>query len=128
MGYRARFSGEITVTPPLSWEIIKYPTRVRRGLQDLRIRLHEEVTDTAEGQYKVITGIAVAPAVAGEAYAGYDMVDELQALVDAYGKSHQFSGHIEAIGDEGDQWRLMVRDGKAVQVYPRVVWPDEEGT
>lgn len=122
MGYRARFSGEITITPPLTWAEIKHKSR--RGLQDLRIRLHEDVTDTDQGQNRIVTGVAVAPGTTDEAYAGYDMVPELQSLVDAYG-SHEFSGHIEATGEEGDQWRLLVRDGKAIQVYPRVVWPDE---
>lgn len=123
MGYLARFSGEITITPPLTWADF---TRLQRpGLQDLRIRLHEEVTDTDEGQNRVITGVAVAPGTS-EPFAGYDMVAELQSLVDTYGHSHQFSGHIEATGEEGDRWRLLVRDGHAVQVYPRIVWPDEE--
>ena len=82
-----------------------------------------EVTDTAEGQNRIISGVAVAADYSEGS--GYDMVPELQSLVDAYGKSHQFTGHIEATGEEGDQWRLLVRDGKAVQVYPRVVWPDD---
>ncbi len=32
----------------------------------------------------------------------------------------------DAKGEEGDKWRLAVRDGQAVQVQPRIVWPDEE--
>lgn len=124
MGYRARFSGEVTITPSLTWAEIG--RTARQDLRDLRIRFHEDVTDTDTGQVKVITGVAVKPGTTEGA--GYDMVAELQSLVDAYGKSHRFTGRIEATGEEGDQWRLLVRDGKAVQVYPRVVWPDDQET
>lgn len=128
MGYSARFSGEITITPPLTWGEMraKVETPQADGLQDLRLRLHEEVTDTPEGQLKVITGQAVRPDYAQGK--GYDMQAELQSLVDAYGSSHQFAGYIEATGDEGDRWRLCVRNGKVVQVYPQVTWPDDEAS
>jgi Family of unknown function (DUF6205) len=123
MGYKANFTGEIAITPPLTWARIRQPFG-DRILQDLRIRQDEDVRDSDEGQVKVITGVAVEPT---SSYgSGYGMVDDLQALVDVHGSGHQFTGHIEATSEEGDKWRLAVRDGQAVQVHPRIVWPDEE--
>ena len=119
MGYRARFTGEITISPPLTW-----PELGKQSLQnDLRIELRQEVTDTDTGQVTVITGVAVK---AASPSSGYKMLDELQALLGVYGGTHQFTGHIEAVGEEGDRWRLLVRDGKAVQVYPQIIWPGED--
>lgn len=123
MGYKANFSGEITITPPVAWAEIRQPLG-DRVLQDLRIRQDEDVQHSDESQVKVITGVAVEPATTYGS--GYGMVDDLQALVDAHGGSHQFTGYIEATGEEGDKWRLAVRGGQAVQVEPRIIWPDEE--
>lgn len=122
MSYLARFTGEITITPPLTWAEIRQPGR--RPLQDLKIRQHEEARDGEKGRWLEITGVAVT-AFTGEPFGGYGMLDELQSLIDAFGASHAFAGYIEALGEEGDQWRLTVRDGRAVQVTPRLVWPDE---
>ena len=100
MGYKANFTGEIAITPPLTWAEIRQPFG-DRILQDLRIRQYEDVQDSDEGQVRTIKGVAVEPA---STYgSGYGMVDDLQALVDTHGGSHQFAGHIEATGEEGDK-------------------------
>src|SRR6266567_4445831 len=116
MGYKAHFSGEITITPPLTQAEIRQPLG-DPVLQDLRIRQDEDVQDGDESQVKVITGVAFEPVTSYGS--GYGMVDDLQALVDVHGGGHQFTGHIEATGEEGGKWRLAVRDGRALQVEPR---------
>lgn len=120
MGYNTRFSGEILIDPPLTWaEIRRGP-----GLQDLRLRLVEDVQDTEDGRVTKVTAVAVAP-LTTDAYSGYAIEAELQALVDAHGASHQFLGYISADGaDAGDMWRHSVVDAKAVRITPRIVWPD----
>ena len=122
MGYYTRFEGEISIVPPLTWaEIKKGP-----GLQDLRLRTVEDVEETAEGHVTRVTADAVVP-ITEDSYKGYSIREELQALAKAH-KSHQFTGYISAEGeDAGDLWRLAVKDGKAVQIRPRIVWPDEGG-
>lgn len=90
---------------------------------DLTIRFNEETRDTPDGRTTIITGVAVMPTYSEGS--GYDMVDELQSLLNAFDGDHEFTGYIEAVGEEGDRWRLLVRDGQAVQVYPRIIWDDQ---
>lgn len=120
MGYEARFSGEIAITPPLTWAEI----RTSPGLEDLRIRVHEDVTDTPAGQNRVLTGVAVA-AAHDFPYGGYGMLSELEALARAHFRRHEFAGFIEALGDEGDRWRITICDGHAVRQVGRVAWEPE---
>lgn len=125
MGYEARFTGEIGIDPPLTWAELDGDDSPVHTLRDLRVSTHEEVTSTATARMSVITGRAVTAAFG--TFAGYGMKEELQSLVDAFGAG-RFTGHIEAVGEEGDRWRLAVRDGEAVQVYPQITWPEEAGT
>jgi len=120
VGYTARFSGRITITPPLSWAEL----RNSPGLGDLRILVHEDVTDHVLGQHRVLTGTAIV-AAHDFPYGGYAMLSELEALASTHCRKHIFSGFIEAAGDEGDRWRLTIRDGRAVRQVGTVVWHDE---
>lgn len=122
MGYYTRFSGEIAILPPLTW------TEIKNGpdLQDLHLRIDEDVEETSVGRIIRVMADAVVP-VQEDSYKGYGIVEELQALVNAHKSLHHFVGYISAEGeDAGDLWRLAVKDGKAVKVKPRIVWPDEE--
>ncbi|MFV2172270.1 DUF6205 family protein [Actinomadura sp. LOL_016] len=119
MAYNSRHTGHITIAPPLTWaEIKKGP-----GLQDVRLVLDEDVTDTDEGRATRITCAAIAP-LTGDRFAGYRILEELQALIDVHGRTHTFAGHIEAVGEDGGRSRYQVDGAKAVQVQPRIVWPD----
>lgn len=120
MGYYTRFDGEISIVPPLTWAEIKRGP----GLQDIRLRTIEDTQETDEGRITRVTADAVIPLME-DSYKGYSIVEELQALVDAHGKRHAFTGYISAEGEEaGDLWRLAVKDGRAVKVEPRIVWPE----
>jgi len=122
MGYYTRYSGEIHIEPPLTWTEAKSGP----GLQDLRLRTVEHGFQTDEGRSVTVTASAVMP-LTDQPYKGYDIIEELQALVDAHGKRHEFIGHIEALGEQPyDMWRLMVKGGKAVKVKPRIVWDEGE--
>lgn len=121
--YAARFTGETTITPPLSWQELHGSP----GLEDLRVRIHEDITETPLGQNRVLTGVAITAAHDFE-YGGYGMEGELEALLRAHGKKHVFAGCIEALGEEGDRWRLTVRDGQVVRQVGRTVWEDEPET
>jgi hypothetical protein len=121
MGYYTRFDGEIRIEPPLTWAEIKRGP----GLQDIRLRTVEDTQETDEGRITRVTADAVTPLME-DSYKGYSIVEELQSLVDAHGKNHRFVGYISAEGEEaGDLWRLAVKNGKAVKIEPRIVWPDE---
>ena len=107
-----RLTGEITITPPLTWDEIRSPRR--RGLQDLRFRTEDEPAPPGTLPARVVTGHAVTPVASGP-YMALDVLPELQSIVDAYGHAHAFAGRITATAGDGQQWELAVRDRKAVR-------------
>jgi hypothetical protein len=107
-----RLTGEITITPPLSWTEIRSPRR--RGLQDLRFRTEDQPAPPGTLPARTVTGHAVTP-VTSDPYMALDVLPELQSIVDAYGHGHAFAGRITAADASGEQWELTVRDGKAVR-------------
>lgn len=130
MGYYTRFGGEIRITPPLPWVEIKTSPFVVTGDygsvdRDCKLRIVEESVDTDEGTLIRRHADAVVCTYDGQTKA-YCIVEHLQELLDLHGEGHTFGGYIEAEGEEaGDLWRLMVKNGRAVKVEPRIVWPDE---
>lgn len=55
-------------------------------------------------------------------------VEALVAIVNVYSDDDgaTFTGYLECQGEEaGDLWRVYVRNGQAVRVDPKIVWPDE---
>jgi hypothetical protein len=55
----------------------------------------------------------------------YEIVEQLQDIVDAFGPGREFAGYLAADGSEpGDIWRLAVVGRRATKVTPRIVWPD----
>lgn len=56
----------------------------------------------------------------------YGIIAEVQKIVDILGDGYTYSGYIELNGEEsGDLWRIYIRQGKAVEVQPQIVWPEE---
>jgi hypothetical protein len=129
MGYYTRFEGEIIIDPPLAWGEVKDSPWLSDEHGDVVLLLAEETVteDTDEGTsvFTRKTGAAVVP-VTDDSYKGYDIVRHLQQIVDAF-PGHIFTGYISAEGEEaGDLWRLAVKDGRAVKIKPRIVWPEDE--
>lgn len=121
MGYEAHWTGEITITPPLTWAEIRNSTK----LSDLQLRLKETVEDTATGRTTVTAAVAIEPLEMGS-YNGYSVDVELQMLIDAH-PSHRFEGVIKALPEDpdGTPWRYLVRDREVVQQHPVTEWVDE---
>lgn len=124
MGYESHWTGEVRIEPPLSWaeiRAVKSP-----GMQDVKLRLVEDVEDTPTGQIRTVTAVAVQPATS--VFNGYSIHEELQALVDAH-KAHEFTGAIEArpLDPGGESWRYVIRDRQVVRQVARTVWVDEDG-
>lgn len=127
MSYSNRFSGAITITPPLTWEQIQSAPKTR----DAELRIIEERTDTATGW----SAAMIANAIVGpdEPCSGHSVEEDIAALVgyvsDHCGQ-HEITGHIEVEWDPGfgePPSRYVVRDGRVVEVKARIVWP-EDGT
>lgn len=124
MGTNSNFSGEVTITPPLTWNEIKATQLIKLIGTDSEVRLDitEQKTDTPDGELTIKTCSRIIPTSASP-YRGYYVQEALQAAIDQ-NPGHIFAGHIEAVLEDGSYMcRFLVRDGKVRKVEP--VWPDE---
>ncbi|MBA4865966.1 hypothetical protein H1V43_32405 [Streptomyces sp. PSKA54] len=134
MGYITRVTGEFGITPPLTWTEIKSSPfePVGRGAYcaidiDLALRVEETSVDTEEGTLVRRTASALVMPYIDE-YRARDLIEQVQRCLDLF-PGHTFTGRLECEGEENtDLWRVVIRDGRAVRIEPRIVWPDEEAT
>lgn len=130
MGYYTRVTGEIRIEPPLTWQEFKDSRFLPgspndNGNYDVRLCVDEETVDTDEGQLVRKTASVVLPRW-DDSFKAYNLVEHVQAVIDAF-PGHTFSGRLECEGEDNtDMWRVVVRNGHAVKVEPRIVWPDED--
>jgi hypothetical protein len=125
MGYNTSVSGEITITPPLTWNEIKDSPFLGCDL-DVALHVQEETVDTEDGTLTRKTATALVPAWE-DSYKAYHLVEHVQRALDAF-PGHTFTGRLECEGEDNtDIWRVIIRDGRAVKIEPRIVWPDEDG-
>lgn len=129
MGYDSSLAGELTIEPPLRWAEYKDSPwygvdRARNTGKALRLAEQREKVETDDGPLERRTAEAVVFAWEYPVKM-YDLVDELQALVDAF-PGHEFTGEMRGTGtDFGDIWLLRVNaDRKAERVLPTITWPD----
>lgn len=124
MGYESHWTGEVHITPPLTWAEIKNDRS--RGFQDLKLLLDETVEDTPTGQASTVTASVISP-LTGGAYNGYDVEAELQSVIDAH-PGHEFTGALEArpLDPGGTPWRYVIQGRTVVRQEPRTVWPGED--
>lgn len=130
MGYYTSVDGEIRIQPPLTWAEIKdspfLPGSPNDKTEyDVRLRADEETIDTDEGQLVRKTCSVLLPRW-DDSFKAYHLVEHVQAVIDAF-PGRTFTGRLDCEGEEtGDLWRVVVRDGRALKVEPRIVWPDED--
>ncbi|GAA0853246.1 DUF6205 family protein [Streptosporangium amethystogenes subsp. fukuiense] len=129
MGYHSDLSGEITFNPPIPWGELQDSEFISPGgnaewRRLVWLRMVEETVETSEGTLTRKQAVAIRPSDAGELRAG-PLVSQLQEIVTKHGEGRTFDGHILVLGEcSPDIWRVQVEDGKAVEVRPRIVWPD----
>jgi hypothetical protein len=132
MGYTTHVTGEFAIEPPLTWNEFKdspFSPYAPAGDDrlELVLRVNEEVVQTDDGPLMKRTAVALAMVDIDE-YRAHGLMDVVQKAVDSF-PGHTFTGRLECEGEENtDIWRVVVRDGRAVKVTPRIVWPDEDGT
>lgn len=130
MGYYTSVDGEIRIEPPLTWAELKDSPFNPKSTEyddrmDVKLQVVEETVETDEGSLIRRTAPAIV-AARSESYKAYYLVEHVQKLIDSH-PGHAFAGRLECSGEEtGDLWRCVVRDGRAVKVEPRIVWPDED--
>lgn len=129
MGYDSGLDGELLIEPPLRWAEYRdseyFPADVARD-KNHGVCLVEtrETVDTEDGPLERRTAVRVVFAYDYRVKL-YDIVADLQALVDAH-PGHQFTGEFRGSGyDFGDIWLLRVNaDRKVERVLPTITWPD----
>jgi hypothetical protein len=132
MGYITHVRGEFAITPTLTWNEFKDSKFAPHNLESsynpsLALRVDEDTVDTDEGPLLRRTATALVMRDIDE-YRAYSLLEEVQEAVDAF-PGHVFAGRLECEGEENtDIWRVIIRDGRAVRVEPRITWPDEDGT
>lgn len=133
MGYITRAYGQIQITPPIPWIVIKGTKWMPDGNPNIDVVFvldeTEHVTETEFGTTTVVIKQAIAVEQRHEDEPrNYNIVEHLQELIDCY-PGHEFAGRLDCEGDEtGDLWRLEVHNRRAVKVTPRIVWPDGSET
>jgi hypothetical protein len=128
MGTYTRLTSEMTITPPLAHKDIPLAlTNFYEGTGPLRLAVTTTEDDTPDGL--VIRRHADAVEADDGEVKAYTIEQDLQTLVDRLPLDRTYHGYISGQVEDGDQWRLYVRDGKVVKVSPRIVWPaDDEVT
>lgn len=131
MGYTTHVTGEFAITPPLTWPEFRDSQFALHNIHlsfepSLILRVDEDTVDTNEGPLLRRTATALVMREIDE-YRERGLVDEVQAAIDAF-PGHAWSGRLDCYGEANtDMWRVVIRDGRAVRVEPRIVWPDEGG-
>jgi Family of unknown function (DUF6205) len=128
MGYLTRVEGQITITPPLRWSEMKdsqFYGGESKGM-DVTIQLKNTWEETDEGYFDRRLGVALVPA-SEERFKAYSIDEHLKMAVEEFGRQgHKLEGYFEGSGEEdGDLWRLVVKDNQVKRLVPKVVWPDE---
>lgn len=129
MGYLTQITEAIYVTPIVPWSKIKdTPFRPEcfneKNWRTFVFDVQEEEVETDEGTLtrKIATRIICGTQ---DQLKAYHAEEHLQELVDHLGPDFAYSGRFEGYGEEnGDMWRLHVRNGKVVKTEPSIVWPD----
>lgn len=132
MGYITHVRGGFLVEPHLTWQEIKASAFEAPGLGgndwaapgvDLRLSIVEQTVDTDEGSLvrRTSNGLRM-PHI--DEYRARGLVEQVQQCIDMF-PGHRWPGRLECEGeDNADMWRVIVRNGRALRIEPRIVWPE----
>ncbi len=123
-------TGQILIDPPIAWaQAREWPwLNISRNYdRDVVLRVVDgEPFPTEQGE--MIPRVVDAIVAERQNQSAYHLVEHLQEIVDRFGDGRAFTGHLLCSwnGEQGSVWRVLVRDGRAVQEYPKLVWPGDE--
>lgn len=131
MSYDINITGEILIDPPIPAEVLTkagFPAPGTFGAKDVAIKVVELPLRTAMGTAYYKAAVAIVPCMSS--YTAYRLTEHVQQVVDHGSAGQTFTGHLQCCDpNTGDLWRLEIHDDRAVEVKPRIVWPDgSEGT
>lgn len=131
MGYNTHVTGEIAIEPPLKWAEFKDSPFNRTsvdaydGTKNVELRVDTETVETDDGPLMRKSATSLIPAWDGSGKF-YNLIEHVQEAIDAF-PGHTFTGRFDCEGEENtDIYRVVIREGRAVKVEPRIVWPDED--
>jgi hypothetical protein len=122
MSEDTRADGAIRIDPPLTWpEIADAPLNIHRNYdRDAVLRVVEYEVGTPDGPLLKRTADAIIPERQMSSH--YHLTEQIQDLIDRYCAGRTLTGFIDCTWAGGeDKWRIVVRDGLAVEVRPE--WP-----
>lgn len=131
MGGDARITGRINIQPPITWGEL-YNQQWALGQKtdhypDAYVKLGTTEENTPDGVMLRHTGVAIIPT--GGDTSGYTLIKDVDRIVRSFGIApdgtvRQFAGwlHLSWAGGE-EIYRVIVRNGRPVDVRPQVVWP-----
>ena len=133
MGYSSTYQGTITFSRPLTFAEIKdspfLATNAGRRDNDNEIELATNIitTPTEQGLMQVISAYGVTVIDGDERRKHYSITEQLLELLEQVPADVRLRGYLEALGEDGDRWRLYaVREGADIRVHelhPRLIWP-----
>lgn len=135
----ARITGRIGIDPPVTWgELHDKPWalgRQSRVYPDVVVDLGTTSETAADGEVLRHSGVAIVPT--GHETSAYDLIDELDRIVQGFGTApdgtaRRFAGFLHVVWAGGQEiYRVVIKAGRAVEVRPVMVWPegarDEDG-
>jgi hypothetical protein len=125
VSYNIRFTGEISIDPPIPADDVLNAGFIEPGGygdRDVAVKVIEAPVEGMPGAYRRLV-VAIVPSISS--YTAYAAVDHIQEIVTRWGADRTFTGRLQGAGEEaGDLFRIEVQDGRAVEVRPRIVWPD----
>lgn len=125
MGYTSTCEGEIKISPPLNHQELKaLPDLEEPYGAEIELVIEESEEETSGGTLITRKATAIRPRDEGENWKRYYTTDQLKAIVEAY-PHHVFTGYFEFLGEDGDRWRTVIKNGKVIDdVKPKLEWPE----
>lgn len=128
----ARITGRIRITPPVTWgELHDKPWATgqqRDHYPDVVVQLDTVTETTSAGEFKFHSGVAIVPT--GNETSAYDLADEVTRIAQTFGLApdgtrRRFVGFLHVVWGGGEEvYRVVVREFRAVDLRPALVWPD----
>lgn len=119
-------TGEIRIEPPIPWGELHEERWALAG-RDAVVKVDSEETVVPDGVLTKHSGVAIVPERTDQN--AYQLVEHVQAIVDRFatapdGTTRTFTGYLHCRWKGGNEdWRVVVVDGRPVELKPVVVWP-----
>lgn len=127
MGYTSTCEGEFRIVPPLTHQetkkLFSLMDQLASGYAEIKVSNRERVTETDEGDMISFEAYAIKPKNGSSEWKRYDTDQQVQKIVTAF-PGHTYEGHFEFLGEDGDRWRIVVRNGKVTEIHPKLTWPE----